>query len=218
MNSSSTARIRMLRTMPKALPQFGHISRHIDHRLNAVIAKLLPGEYYVTTQGELIATVLGSCVSACVRDRELRIGGMNHFMLPVDASEGNSAWGDTASAATRFGNIAMEMLINDILKLGGRRERLEVKLVGGGKVLDAMTDIGARNIAFVREYVRAEGFRVVGEDLGSVFPRKVLYDPATGDAKVKKLMRSQPEDIIARERTYQKRIDKAPVSGDIELF
>ena len=79
--------------LPRALPQFAHISRHLDPRLNAVVAKLLPGEYYVTTQGEMIATVLGSCVSACVRDRDLKIGGMNHFMLPVDASDGQQCLG-----------------------------------------------------------------------------------------------------------------------------
>ncbi len=210
----SAAQLKML-----PLPaQYSHISRHIDTRLNSIVAKLLPGDYYVTQHGEFIATVLGSCVSACVRDHELRIGGMNHFMLPLDASEGQSSWKDASSAATRFGNVAMEMLINDILKLGGRRERLEVKLVGGGRVLDAKNDVGARNIEFVREYVRAEGFRVVGEDLGSTFPRRVLYDPATGNAKVKKLLRAEPAELAAQERKYQKNIGSAPVSGDIELF
>jgi chemotaxis protein CheD len=153
---------------------FSHIQRRFDARLDAVVARLHPGDYYVATEGELIGTVLGSCVSACVRDSRLRIGGMNHFMLPVDRSDGSNAWGSTASASTRFGNVAMERLINEILKLGGRRADLEVKLVGGGKVLDALSDVGARNIRFVKEYVKAEGFRVVGEDLGDLYPRKVL--------------------------------------------
>ena len=197
--------------------QFGHIQRRFDARLDAVVATLHPGEYYVATAGELIGTVLGSCVSACVRDSRLRIGGMNHFMLPVDRSEGTSAWGNTASASTRFGNVAMERLINEILKLGGRRADLEVKLVGGGRVLDSLSDVGARNIRFVKDYVQAEGFRVVGADLGSLYPRKVLYDPATGSAQVKRLARSDGR-VVADETRYMRDIDATPVGGDIELF
>ncbi|HEY5020126.1 MAG TPA: hypothetical protein VII17_03830, partial [Steroidobacteraceae bacterium] len=166
---------------PPTQPHFAHITRYWDREHHGFAVKLLPGEYYVTTAGERIATVLGSCVSACVRDRRLGIGGMNHFMLPLDASKGTSAWGAAVSAATRYGNVAMERLINDILKLGGRRESLEVKLVGGGKVLDGMDiDIGARNIEFVRKYVADEGFGVAGEDLGDIYPRKVHYAPDSG--------------------------------------
>lgn len=196
---------------------FNHIQRRFDARVNAVVATLHPGDYYVTDGGELIGTVLGSCVSACIRDNRLKIGGMNHFMLPIDQSEGTSAWGNTASAATRFGNVAMERLINEIMKSGGRRSDMEVKLVGGGKVLDAMTDVGARNIQFVRDYVRAEGFRIVGEDLGDVYPRKVLYDPVTGSARVKRLARTD-RNLVADETRYMRDIDRAPVGGDIELF
>jgi chemotaxis protein CheD len=196
---------------------FSHIQRRFDARVDAVVATLHPGDYYVATEGELISTVLGSCVSACIRDGRLCIGGMNHFMLPVDRSEGGGGWGSAASAATRFGNVAMERLINEILKLGGRRADLEVKLVGGGKVLDALTDVGARNIRFVKEYVQAEGFRVVGEDLGDLYPRKVLYDPASGSAQVKRLARSDGR-VVADETRYMRDIDGTPVGGDIELF
>jgi chemotaxis protein CheD len=196
---------------------FGHIQRRFDARVRAVVATLHPGDYYVATEGELISTVLGSCVSACIRDSRLRIGGMNHFMLPVDRSDGTGAWGSTASASTRFGNVAMERLINEILKVGGRRADLEVKLVGGGKVLDALTDVGARNIRFVKEYVQAEGFRVVGEDLGDLYPRKVLYDPASGNAQVKRLARSDGH-VIADEARYLRDIAGTTVGGEIELF
>ena len=166
-----------------------------EHRRFA--AKLLPGEYYVTTAGEQIATVLGSCVSACVRDRRLGIGGMNHFMLPLDASKGASSWGTAVSAATRYGNEAMERLINDILKLGGRRDSLEVKLVGGGKVLAGIAiDIGARNIEFVRKYVADEGFSVAGQDLGDIYPRKVHYSPDTGKLRVQEAHCSAQQDLV----------------------
>jgi chemotaxis protein CheD len=204
---------------PSTQPHFAHINRYWDREHHGFAAKLLPGEYYVTTAGERIATVLGSCVSACVRDRRLGIGGMNHFMLPLDASKGTSAWGAVASAATRYGNVAMERLINDILKLGGRRESLEVKLVGGGKVLDGMDiDIGARNIEFVRKYMADEGFGVAGEDLGGLFPRKVHYAPDSGKLRVKKLMTVRNDTLFERERHYLEVLDNEPVGSEIELF
>jgi chemotaxis protein CheD len=205
--------------LPPALPQFSHVGRFWDREHHCFSAKLLPGEYYVTTTGEQIATVLGSCVSACVRDRHTGIGGMNHFMLPQDDSRGTSAWGSTVSAATRYGNVAMERLINDILKLGGSRDNLEVKLVGGGKVLgDGAIDIGARNIEFVRKYVAAEGFIVAGEDLGDTYPRKVQYSPATGKLRVKKLNAVRNNTLYERERNYAEVLDRQAAGNDIELF
>jgi chemotaxis protein CheD len=203
--------------VPVSNPQFAHIHRRQDARLGATLATLNPGDYYVAEPGEWIGTVLGSCVSACVRDARLGIGGMNHFMLPMDSLEGGS-WRGSASAATRFGNVAMERLINEILRRGGQREQLEFKLVGGGKVLDALSDIGAHNIDFVRDYMRTEGFRVVGEDLGDIFPRKVLFEPATGSARVKKLARTARAAVTADEARYLQGIDQASISGDIELF
>jgi chemotaxis protein CheD len=202
-----------------ALPQFGHISRYWDSEHGAFAARLLPGEYYVTCHPEVIATVLGSCVSACIRDARLGYGGMNHFMLPLDGSQGQSVWGSATSAATRYGNVAMERLINDILKLGGRRENLEIKLVGGGRVLAEMTtDIGARNIDFVRRYVAEEGFKVLGEDLGDVHPRRVVYFPQTGRIRVRKLTAGRDDSLAARERQYLQQLDTKPVENEVELF
>ena len=121
--------------LPPALPQFAHIKRAWDTELGVPVAKLLPGDYYVTRHDEAIFTVLGSCVSACVRECKMGIGGMNHFMLPLDQSGGTSAWSDNLhSSATRYGNVAMEHLINDIMRLGGQRSNLEFKVIGGGKV------------------------------------------------------------------------------------
>ena len=131
----ATRRLQAVPQMPPALPQFGHIRRTWDEELGITVAKLLPGDYYVTRHNEAIFTVLGSCVSACVRERKLGIGGMNHFMLPLDRSGGTSAWADNlVSSATRYGNVAMERLINDIMTLGGQRSNLEFKVIGGGKV------------------------------------------------------------------------------------
>jgi chemotaxis protein CheD len=202
-----------------ALPQFSHIQRYWDSEHECFAARLLPGEYYVTRHAENIATVLGSCVSACIRDARLGYGGMNHFMLPLDGSQGQSVWGAAASAATRYGNVAMERLINDILKMGGKREHLEIKLVGGGRVLAEMTtDIGARNIEFVRRYVADEGFKVLGEDLGDVFPRRVVYFPQTGRIRVRKLSAGRDESLAQRERQYLQQLDTKPVENEVELF
>ena len=200
----------------RPLPGFEGINRYWDRQRDIFAAKILPGEYYVTTQDELITTVLGSCVSACIRDPAMRIGGMNHFMLPSGGADSRNV----ANEATRYGNFAMEKLINDVLKNGGRRDKLEIKLFGGGNVLKNMgaTDIGGRNIQFVREYLQTEGFKVVAEDLGDIFPRKVVYDPISGKVQVKKLRKMHNDTITQRELGYRKNIEQAPVAGDIELF
>ena len=204
---------------PRALQGFGHIGFYWDRVHSRYAAKLNPGEYYVTTEDHLIMTVLGSCVSACVRDTVLGVGGMNHFMLPAndEAEAAARGRGYSASAANRYGSFAMENLVNDILKHGGARNRLEVKIFGGGKILNTMTDIGAKNIEFVREYLRTEGFRVTAEDVGTRFPRKVYYEPHSGRVRVKRLKQVEA-DVIAREETYRKTIDRKPVGGAVELF
>lgn len=176
-----------------------------------------PGEYYVTKNDEGIYTTLGSCISACIRDRVSGIGGMNHFMLP--ASTGEGGWKDAGlSSSTRYGNFAMEHLINEILKNGGSRQNLEVKLFGGGRIIANMTDVGTRNIAFARDYIRIEGLKVTSEDVGDVFPRMVVYFPATGKVRVKRLRSLHNNTIVEQEKTYLNKIEKEPVSGDIELF
>ncbi len=204
--------------MPKALRGFTEIRRYWDPQRDLYAAKILPGEYYVTTNSELIVTVLGSCVSACIRDPQMGIGGMNHFMLPI-GKEGMTGM-TRNSESTRYGNFAMEQLINDILKNGGRRDHLEVKVFGGGKVIAHMTeaDIGNRNISFVREYLATEGFKIVAEDMGDIYPRKVVYDPISGKVQVKKLRTMHNDTIVKREIGYRQNLEKQPIAGDIELF
>ena len=214
MSPGGTASLPALPTdLPSSLPQFAHIRRYWDPVHDIFAAKLLPGEYYVTIAGELICTVLGSCVSACVRDRELGIGGMNHFMLPIDSCRGERGWSAATSAATRYGNVAMERLIGDVLAAGARREHLEFKLVGGGKVLAALTDVGDANIEFVRGYLKAQGFDALGEDLGDVYPRKVHFYPASGRVRVKKLLSTRNHTIYARERSYREAMNRATRAG-----
>ena len=190
--------------LPPALPQFSHIRRTWDARLGVPVARLLPGEYYVTCHEELIFTVLGSCVSACVRERKLGIGGMNHFMLPLDRSGGVSTWSEKlASAATRYGQAAMERLVNDILALGGQRENLEFKVIGGAKVLGLALDVGSHNAQFVRDYLKGEGFPISAEDLGDCFARKLFYSPTSGKVRVKRLIATVNRAVFQRERYFE---------------
>lgn len=204
---------------PKVLRGFEHINRYWDKLHNVFAAKILPGEYYVTLHDEAIVTVLGSCVSACIRDRKTGMGGMNHFMLPTEGRGGSEAWKSSSlNASTRYGNFAMEHLINDILKNGGQRENLELKIVGGGRILAQMTDIGMRNISFVRDYIKTENLVLLSEDLGDIYPRKVMYFPTTGQLKVKKLRSLHNNTIIERESEYMNKLDEKPISGEIELF
>ncbi len=193
-----------------------HFAKHVyfDRHFKCMAARVLPGEYYFTTADMAILTVLGSCVSACVRDRLTGIGGMNHFMLP--------SGGDTdgpASASMRYGTQAMEILINQLLKAGAQRANLEAKVFGGGRVLSGMQalNVGERNAAFVREYLRAEKIPVAAADLNDIHPRKVAYFPRTGKVLVKKLEAADSK-LVQVEQQYSKTLQATPVAGEIELF
>jgi chemotaxis protein CheD len=202
---------------PPVIAGFEHINRYWDKHQQIWAAKILPGEYFVTkTPGEAVATTLGSCVSACIRDKVFGIGGMNHFMLPVHAQHGSQDWLDEA---TRYGNFAMEYLINSILKAGGNRKNLEAKVTGGGNIIANMSNIGLKNSLFVLDYLGREGIPVVANDLGSDNPRKVMYYPDTGRMRVKKLESIHNQTLIQREESYRHELDVQPDSGgDIELF
>jgi chemotaxis protein CheD len=180
--------------------------------------KILPGEYYVTRSAEAITTVLGSCVSACIRDPVMHVGGMNHFMLPEDNSVRESGRNAPVVLSTRYGSHAMESLINDLLKLGARRERLEIKVFGGGRVLTAMTDIGARNIEFVLSYCNLERLPIDAQDVGGEQPRKVVYFPTEGKVRVRKLRPIENRGISDREKLYMDSLGAKDEGGDIELF
>ena len=198
---------------------FEHINRYWDKGNNLYAAKILPGEYYVTVNDEVVVTVLGSCISACVRDTVFNIGGMNHFMLPSSHADRpqdrDSKW---SSEATRYGNFAMEALINDILKQGGRRENLEVKIFGGGRILEKMTNIGNMNINFIREFISLEGLNLAAEDVGDIYPRKVQYFPMSGKVRIKKLRSLHNNTIVEREERYMDTLEAKPIEGEIDLF
>lgn len=197
---------------------FEHVKRYWDKTHGCAAAKILPGEYYVTVRDELITTVLGSCVAACIRDRRLGVGGMNHFMLPLSET---GQWGsevESCCVATRYGNYAMEHMINEILKHGGQRRNLEAKVFGGGLVMGQISDIGRTNIEFVHEYLETEGIPLVSEDVGERFPRKVIFFPRSGRALVKRIRELHNDTVIRRERAYQQELAHRPVEGEVELF
>jgi chemotaxis protein CheD len=189
---------------------------YYDRTFDRDAAKILPGEYYYTGKDMLIVTVLGSCVSACIRDRVTGVGGMNHFMLPDGGGDADSP----ISASARYGTYAMEILINDLLKAGARRENLEAKVFGGGNVLSGFSSInvGERNAQFVRSFLKIENIRIVAEDLNDVHPRKVYYFPRSGKVLVKKLRQLNNNTLVNREQDYANRLQSGNVSGDVELF
>jgi chemotaxis protein CheD len=187
---------------------------YYDRTFDCDAAKILPGEYYFTGRDMLIVTVLGSCVSACIRDRLTGLGGMNHFMLPDGGDSG------PVSASMRYGGFAMEVLINDLLKAGARREHLEAKVFGGGAVLRGFTamNVGERNATFVTEFLKTERIPVMAEDLNDIYPRKVYFFPRTGKVLVKKLMQTHNDTLAKRELDYARRLKVEPVGGEIDLF
>lgn len=189
-------------------------NRYFDRKFGSEAVKVLPGEYYVTTGNLLMVTVLGSCVSACIRDREKGIGGMNHFMLA------HSAESEVTSASARYGTYAMEILINHLLKLGARKSRLEAKVFGGGRVMAKLTNsqVGERNAKFVMDFLNTEGISIAAQDMLDVYPRKVYFFPESGRVLVKKLKRQHNDTLLRRETEYAARLAEAPVSGEIELF
>jgi len=189
-------------------------NRYHDRHFEMTAVKVLPGEYFVTSADEILVTVLGSCVSACIRDNGSGVGGMNHFMLPEEGGR------EMLSASARYGTYAMEVLINHLLKSGARRNRLEAKVFGGGAVLNSLTrsQVGMRNADFVLQYLKTEGIPVVAKDLLDSYPRKIYFFPASGRVFVKKLHRVHNDTLFVRESDYQKRLRAEKVEGDIELF
>lgn len=189
---------------------------YFDRSLDIEAAKILPGEYYVTERDMVLVTVLGSCVTACIRDKLSGIGGMNHFMLPDANPDKDSPFGESA----RYGAFAMEILINSLIKLGAHRTLLEAKVFGGGNVLPGMTvaNVGQRNADFVLRFLETEKIRVVAQDLVDVHPRKVYFFPKTGRVLVKKLRAIHNDTIFLREKDYSSRLLSTQVAGEVELF
>lgn len=193
-------------------------ARYYDRQFGMEAAKILPGEYFATDKHMVLVTVLGSCVTACLRDSHAGVGGMNHFMLPRNERDSDPT--NPVSMSARYGTFAMEILINQLQKMGARRKYMEAKVFGGGNVLRGFTvnNIGEANANFVTEYLHNEGIRIVAEDLLGVHPRKLYFFPATGRVLVKKIKELHNHTIVERESEYNLRLRNVVVGGDVEIF
>jgi chemotaxis protein CheD len=199
---------------PKGTGTSGEASTfYFDRDFGKHAVKVLPGEFFVAAEDVVLTTVLGSCVSACIWDPKLGVGGMNHFLLPGESST------DPMSESGRYGVFAMEQLINELLKRGARKATLQAKVFGGGHVMKNFTTItvGSRNAEFVLKFLMTEGIRVASQDLLNVHPRRVAFFPASGRALCKHLKQADSA-LIAEEQSYSVKLTKKPVAGDVELF
>ena len=181
-----------------------------DAFFKADAVKVLPGEYFVHDEDVLIMTTLGSCIAACLWDRNARVGGMNHFMLP----EGTGA----GIEGGRYGSFAMELLINELLKRGASRATLEAKVFGGAAVISGMSslNVGERNTRFVFDYLQTERIPVVSKDVLEIYPRKVCFFPASGKAMVKRLAPTNPDAVLALDRAAAQQARSS--AGSVDLF
>lgn len=185
---------------------------YYDAHFKSEAVKVLPGEYFVYGEDILVMTTLGSCIAACLWDRERRIGGMNHFMLPDAGGSADSG---------RYGSYAMELLINEMMKRGASRLAMEAKVFGGGAVISGMNSInvGERNTQFVLDYLKTERIPVVSKDVLDIYPRKVCFLPASGKAMVKRLASSNTEQLLAQDRAAALKAQPASTGGgSIDLF
>jgi len=182
-----------------------------------IVTTVHQGDCHVASAPDVtLSTVLGSCISACVRDKATNIGGMNHFLLAVQSGSARDKYG----ASARYGAFAMEQLINKVLSQGsGDKSNLEIKVFGGGKISATLEDIGAKNIAFVRRFLSDEGYKIAGEDLGGTFARKVVFNPFTGKVLVKRLDSATGATVVREELAIAgTQTPKAAPADDIELF
>ncbi|MCU7836452.1 MAG: chemoreceptor glutamine deamidase CheD [gamma proteobacterium symbiont of Taylorina sp.] len=193
-----------------------------DHRFKRHTIKLLPGDFDVVNGEEMLVTVLGSCIAACIRDIKNGIGGMNHFLLPADKklNNGNAHQLNTYdSDATRYGDLAMEQLINNIISMGGRRENFEAKIFGGARMFKAtLSNVGQQNIEFVKDYLKTEKIRLVSNDTAGTQARKVYYIPSTGDVFLNRITRVNNNTIEEREKQYLTEAKSADTNADITFF
>ena len=209
---NATPRLDRLKSAPRR-PGEASFFYYDAHFKNEAV-KVLPGEFFVYDEDVLIMTTLGSCIAACLWDRQAKVGGMNHFMLPEGTGQGDNSSG-------RYGSYAMELLINEMMKKGASRLTMEAKVFGGGAVISGMNtiNVGERNTQFVLDYLKTERIPIVSRDVLDVYPRKVCFLPASGKAMVKRLAPANAEAVVAQDRVAaQKAAPAATGGGSIDLF
>ncbi|MBU3694098.1 MAG: chemoreceptor glutamine deamidase CheD [Rhodocyclaceae bacterium] len=191
--------------------------RYRERAFDTPAIKILPGEFYVTSEEIALTTTLGSCVAACIHDPVACIGGMNHFMLPDSSGERNTS---VVSSSARYGTFAMELLLNQLYAAGASRRRLQARVFGGAHVLPgaSVSHVGKRNAEFVRDFLRRETIELVGHKLAGTDALKVCFFPATGKTWVKPLPVSDVGSVARLEVEHARRIRRQPTGGDVELF
>ena len=207
-NPAAVARVNQLKAQPRKQGEASFFF-YDAHFKNAAV-KILPGEYFCDSEDLLVMTTLGSCIAACLWDRVAKVGGMNHFMLP----EGN---GDSG----RYGSFAMELLINEMMKRGASKGRMEAKIFGGGAVISGMNslNVGERNTNFVIDYLKLERIPIVSKDVMDVYPRKVCFLPASGKAMVKRLAPTNTDALVQQDKAAIQKVQPvASGGGSIDLF
>jgi chemotaxis protein CheD len=177
-------------------------NRYWDVRDKAFVVQILPGELHVTAEDEIIVTMLGSCVAICARDRDAGIGGLNHYMLPGQPEDG--------SASPRYGQPACQQLLEQMTKLGARRERIEVHVFGGGAVIDSTLQIGTMNVDFAKKFFGELAIPIRGEDVGDQYARRVRFRPRTGLVQCKGLPRRETSEVIQGEKALRESLAKLP--------
>ncbi|MCG9596372.1 chemotaxis protein CheD [Vibrio sp. Isolate25] len=200
-----------------------HFNRFYHPQKERHMIKVFPGGVYWTQEDELIATGLGSCIAACIWDDSAAVGGMNHFLLPFHNHSEINSWSpdEVVSTASRYGSHAMEMLINALIAYGATRSSLKVKLFGGAQMLGHHSMIGEKNIAFILNYVKQENLDVIAQDLGGLEPRKIIFNPLTGQAWLKRIPYTEVHHLQQEEDKYASQLDKEshrPHDDDVELF
>jgi len=212
LGSTGAAGLARLKAAPRRAGEASFFFYDAHFKNNAV--KVLPGEFFVDDEDILIMTTLGSCIAACLWDRERRVGGLNHFMLPESGNAGGAGDGG------RYGAYAMELLINELIKRGASRMTMEAKVFGGGAVIGGMNslNVGERNTQFVLDYLKTERIAVVSKDVLDVYPRKVCFLPASGKAMVKRLATTNSATLAAQELAAARESRPSAGGGSVDLF
>ena len=192
--------------------QSGPLQTYFDQRHGMRAIRVLPNEYVVTAEDIVLTTVLGSCVSACLRDPVAGVGGINHFMLPAAGPD----VGEQASRSLRYGVNAMDRLIEALVAQGARPGRIEAKVFGGGQLMSdaAGTRIGEANARFVVDDLQRRGIAIHAQDMGERCARQLHYFPASGRARVKRLSEVEPK-LAQHDRLLAETLAELLPMGDI---
>jgi chemotaxis protein CheD len=207
---------RMPEPFTRGAAPAGHGRSYFDARFDALVHPVAPGAHAINGKpAEMLSTVLGSCIAVCLRDEQRRIGGINHFMLPALA-DGQIQNRD----AMLYGDTAMEVLINALMRAGCDRRNLEAKVFGGARIAAAFDQsaIGERNAQFAVDFLSHEKIPVRSRDTGGSSPRRILFEPWSGRALVQHIDPLATADLARTEARHQAAISVRRTASIVEMF